>query len=83
LPPTKNKLTSSSADPAQRWNDTINWSMVWTICLYPFSAGCGRLMVLCPDNTTPCPKAILSTQRRLHHGAICTSSKHLLALPRQ
>ncbi len=47
LPPTKNKLISSSADPAQRWNDTINWSMV--------SAGCGPLLVLCPDDMIPCP----------------------------
>ena len=33
LPPTKNKFISSSADPAQCWNDTINLFMVWTLCL--------------------------------------------------
>jgi hypothetical protein len=40
-------------------------------------------MVLCPDNTTPCLTAIMAAQRRLHRGAICTSSKHLLAPPWQ
>jgi len=50
---------------------------------YRFSAGCGRLMVLCPDDMTPCLKVILSTRRRLHGGAICTSSKHHSAPPRQ
>jgi hypothetical protein len=57
--------------------------MVWTLCLYGFSAGRGRLMVLCPDNITPCLTAILAAQRRLHRGAICTSSEHLSAPPRQ
>jgi hypothetical protein len=46
--------------------------MVWTLCSYGFSAGHGRLI-------TPCPTAILAAQRRLHRGAICTSSEHLLA----
>ena len=68
LPPTTQKLISSSADPAQRRNDIINWSMVWTLCSYRFSTGSGRLMVLCPDDMTPCPKVILSTWRRLHGG---------------
>jgi hypothetical protein len=57
--------------------------MVWILCLYGFSAGHGRLMVLCPDDITPCLTAILAEQRRLHRGAICTSFKHLLATPRQ
>jgi hypothetical protein len=57
--------------------------MVWALCSYGFSAGRGRLMVLCPDNITPCLTAILAAQRRLHWGAICTFSKHLLVLPRQ
>jgi hypothetical protein len=57
--------------------------MVWTLCLYGFSAGHGRLMVLCPDSITPCLMAILVARRRLHQGAICTSSEHLLAPPRQ
>ena len=26
------------------------------------------MMVMCPDDTTPCPKVNLSTQRRLHGG---------------
>jgi hypothetical protein len=56
---------------------------VWTLYLYGFSAGHGRLMVLCPGNITPCPSTILAAQRRLHRGAICTSSKHLLAPPWQ
>jgi hypothetical protein len=38
-------------------------------------------MVLCPDDITPCPTVFLSTQRRLHQGAIFISSKHLLAPP--
>jgi hypothetical protein len=57
--------------------------MVWTLCLYVFSAGHGRLMVLCPDNITPCLVAILAAQRRLHRGAICTSSERLSAPPQQ
>jgi hypothetical protein len=57
--------------------------MVWTLCLYGFSAGRGRQMVLCPDDITPCLTAILVAQRRFHRGAICTSSKHLLAPPQQ
>jgi hypothetical protein len=57
--------------------------MVWTLCLYGFSAGHGRLMVLCPDDITPCLTAILVAQRGLHGGAICTSSEQLLAPPRQ
>ncbi len=77
LPPTKNKLISSLADPAQCWH------VVWTLRLYCFGAGCGRLMVLCPDDIAPCSKAIFSTRRRLHRGVSCTSSKHLLAPPRQ
>ena len=44
LPPTTRKLISSSANPAQRRNDIINWSMVWTLCSYRFSAGQGQLM---------------------------------------
>ena len=76
LPPTKNKLLSSSADPAQCWNDTINSFMVWTLLSYRFSKGCGQLMVLCPVNMAPCPKAILSMRRRLYWGVICTSSKN-------
>jgi hypothetical protein len=40
-------------------------------------------MVLCPDDITPCLTAILAARRRLHWGAICTSSEHLSALPRQ
>ena len=40
-------------------------------------------MVMCPDDMIPCPKAILSTQKRLHWGAICTSSKHFSAPPWQ
>jgi hypothetical protein len=72
--PTKNKLVSSSADPAQCWNNTINSFMVWTLRLYRFSAGCGRLIVLCPDDMAPCPKVILLTRRRLYRGASCTSS---------
>ncbi len=51
--------------------------------MYGFSAGRGRLMVLCPDNITPCLTAILAVQRRLNWGAICTSSEHLLAPPWQ
>ena len=51
-------------------HNLINWSMVWTLCSYCFSAGCGRLMVLCPDDMAPCPKVILSTRRRLHGGLI-------------
>jgi hypothetical protein len=57
--------------------------MVWTLCSYGFIAGHGWLMVLCPDDITPYLTAILAAQRRLHWGAICTSSKHLLAPPRQ
>jgi hypothetical protein len=57
--------------------------MMWTLYLYGFSAGHGRLMVLCPDNITPCLTAIFALQTRLHWGAICTSSEHLLVLPRQ
>ena len=71
LPPTKNKLVSSLADPAQCWN------VVWTLRSYCFGAGCGRLMVLCPDDIAPFSKAIFSTQRRLHRGVSCTSSKHI------
>jgi hypothetical protein len=40
-------------------------------------------MVLCPDDITPCLMAILVVQRRLHWGAICTASEHLLVPPRQ
>jgi hypothetical protein len=42
-------------------------------------------MMLCPDNITACPTAILAENRRLHRGAICTSStsKHILAPPQQ
>jgi hypothetical protein len=36
-------------------------------------------MVLCPDDITQCLTAILAVRRRLHRGAICTSSEHLLA----
>jgi hypothetical protein len=53
--------------------------MVWTLCLYGFSAVRGRLMVLFPDDITPCLTAILTAQRRLHWGAICTSSERLSA----
>ncbi len=35
------KFTAPSANPAQRWNHTINLFMVWNLCLYGFSAGCG------------------------------------------
>ncbi len=38
---------------------------------------------MCPEDITPCPMAILAAQRRLHRGAICTSSEHLLAPLRQ
>ena len=73
------QLISSSADLTQHWNDTINSCMVWTLRSYCFSAGCSQLMVLCTNNMTPCPKAILWTRRRLHWGAIFTFAKHLLA----
>jgi hypothetical protein len=74
---------SSSVSTRQCYNNTITSFLVWTLCSYGFSAGHGRLMVLCPDDITPCLMAILATQRRLHRGAICTSSEHLLAPPRQ
>jgi hypothetical protein len=83
LPSTKKKLTSSSVSPRQGYNNTITLFMVWTLCLHGFSAGQGRLMVLCPDDITPCLMTILAARRRLHRGAICTSSEHLSAPPRQ
>jgi hypothetical protein len=33
------------------------------------------VLVLCPDNMTPCLKAIFLTRRWLQRGAICTSSQ--------
>ena len=71
------KITAPLADPSRPWTDTINFCMVLTLCTYRFSARWGRLMVLCPDDMTPCLMAILSTWRMLHRGAIFTSSKHL------
>ena len=76
-------LISSSVLPCRRYNHTIDSFMVWTLCLYGLSARHGRLMVLCPDNGTPHWMAILLMPRRLHWGAICSSSKHLFAPPRQ
>ncbi len=43
-----------------------------TLCFYCFSTGWGWLMVLCPDNKTPCPTATLLMQRRLLRGAVFT-----------
>lgn len=82
------KITAPSADPPQRWNHTINLFIVLTLCSYRFSAGRGKLwslVVLCPNeiNITPCPMAILSTQRKLHREAIFTSSNHLSVPPQQ
>ncbi len=68
FPSTKKKYISSSVSPRQRYNDTITLFMVWTLCSYGFSTGHGRLMVLCPDDITPCLTAILAVQRRLHRG---------------
>jgi hypothetical protein len=48
------KITVPSANLTQRWNHTANLIMVWTLCLYGFSAWHGWLMELCCDNITPC-----------------------------
>ena len=62
------KIISSSVLQRHPYYHTINSFMLWTLCLYHFNAMCGRLMVLCPDDKTPCPKVILSTRRRLIGG---------------
>ncbi len=74
------KITAPSANPAWHWNHTINLFMVWTLCLYGSSTGCGWLMALCCDGITPCP---ICAKKVGLVGAIFTSSKHLLALPWQ
>ncbi len=74
------KFIVPSANPAWRWNHTINLFMVWTLCLYGFSAGCGWLMALCYDDITPCP---IGAKKVGLVGAIFTSSKHLLVPPWQ
>jgi hypothetical protein len=83
FPDPPSKIYSAISWPRPDWNHTNNLCMVLILCFYRFSAGRGMLMVLCPDGITPCPTAILLTHRRLHWGAICTSSKHLLARPCQ
>ncbi len=74
------KIIATSANAARHWNHTINLFMVWTLCSYGFSAGCGRLMVLCHDDITPCP---IGAKKVGLVGAIFTSSTHLLAPPWQ
>ncbi len=67
------KSHSAISQSAQPW-------MVWTLCLYGFSTGCGWLVVLCYDNITPC---VIGAKKVELVGAIFTSSKHLLAPPWQ
>ncbi len=74
------KFTAPSANPARCWNHTINLFMVWTLCLYGFSAGCGWLMALCHDIITPCP---IGAKKVGLVGAIFTPFKHLSAPPWQ
>ncbi len=72
------KFTVPSANLARRWNHTINLFMVWTLCSYGFSTGCGWLMALCHDNITPCP---IDAKKVGLVGFFFTASNHLLAPP--